>query len=210
MKKWLSAFACGLLISASVCTSQAEGTEADVLYEKGKEIAELVIDAVRSEDYVNLYSASEDVSNLLKEVGMAEYGEPEAVYEVTVSDESYKIMDEAEELNNLSKELKRMVKNKFLTSMVHQVNGYSGPTELTAASICSVGKALWAPEITENNICIYTYDDGDPIAVIFILGDDGTVSANGLVILNDDFNYGSAEEIEEAFADFQPEVTQIK
>ena len=51
---------------------------------------------------------------------------------------------------------------------------------------------------------------GEPIAVIFILGDDGTVSANGLVILNGDFNYGSAEEIEEAFADFQLEVTQIK
>lgn len=210
MKKWLAVFTCGLLLSAGVCMSQAEGAGEDTLYEKGKEIAELVIDAVRSEDYVNLYSASEDVSNLLKEVGMAEYGEPEAVYEVTVSDESYKIMDEAEDLNNLSKELKRMVKNKFLTSMVHQVNGYSGPTELTAASICSVGKALWAPEITENNICIYTYDDGKPIAVTFILGDDGTVSANGIIILNDDFQHDSVEEIEEAFADFQAEVTQIK
>ena len=41
-----------------------------------KEIAELVIDAIRSEDYVKLYSASEDVSNLLKEVGTAEWAEP--------------------------------------------------------------------------------------------------------------------------------------
>ncbi len=67
-----------------------------------------------------------------------------------------------------------------------------------------------APEITENNICIYTYDDGKPIAVTFILGDDGTVSANGIIILNDDFQHDSVEEIEEAFADFQAEVTQIK
>ena len=63
---------------------------------------------------------------------------------------------------------------------------------------------------TENNICIYTYDDGKPIAVTFILGDDGTVSANGIIILNDDFQHDSVEEIEEAFADFQAEVTQIK
>ena len=38
MKKWLSAFACGLLISASVCKSQAEETEAD------KEIEEAFAD----------------------------------------------------------------------------------------------------------------------------------------------------------------------
>ena len=105
MKKWLAVFTCGLLFSASVCMSQAEGTEEDTLYEKGKEIAELVIDAVRSEDYVNLYSASEDVSNLLKEVGTAEWAEPEAVYEVTVSDAFYKTLDEAGALNNLSEEL---------------------------------------------------------------------------------------------------------
>ncbi len=76
MKKWLAVFTCGLLLSAGVCMSQAEGAGKDTLYEKGKEIAELVIDAVRSEDYVNLYSASEDVSNLLKEVGTAEWAEP--------------------------------------------------------------------------------------------------------------------------------------
>ena len=58
MKKWLAVFTCGLLLSAGVCMSQAEGAGKDTLYEKGKEIAELVIDAVRSEDYVNLYSAS--------------------------------------------------------------------------------------------------------------------------------------------------------
>ena len=90
MKKWLAVFTCGLLLSAGVCMSQAEGAGEDTLYEKGKEIAELVIDAIRSEDYVNLYSASEDVSNLLKEVGTAEWAEPEAVYEVTVSDAFYK------------------------------------------------------------------------------------------------------------------------
>ena len=210
MKKWLAVFTCGLLLSAGVCMSQAEGAGEDTLYEKGKEIAELVIDAVRSEDYVNLYSASEDVSNLLKEVGTAEWAEPEAVYEVTVSDAFYKTLDEAGALNNLSEELAKIVKSKLFTSMVYQISGYSSSVELAAASVCSAGKTFLTPEITENNICIYTYDDGKPIAVTFILGDDGTVSANGIIILNDDFQHDSVEEIEEAFADFQAEVTQIK
>ena len=210
MKKWLAVFTCGLLLSAGVCMSQAEGAGKDTLYEKGKEIEELVIDAVRSEDYVNLYSASEDVSNLLKEVGTAEWAEPEAVYEVTVSDAFYKTLDEAGALNNLSEELAKIVKSKLFTSMVYQISGYSSSVELAAASVCSAGKTFLAPEITENNICIYTYDDGKPIAVTFILGDDGTVSANGIIILNDDFQHDSVEEIEEAFADFQAEVTQIK
>lgn len=210
MKKWLAVFTCGLLLSAGVCMSQAEGAGEDTLYEKGKEIAELVIDAVRSEDYVNLYSASEDVSNLLKEVGTAEWAEPEAVYEVTVSDAFYKTLDEAGALNNLSEELAKIVKSKLFTSMVYQISGYSSSVELAAASVSSAGKTFLAPEITENNICIYTYDDGKPIAVTFILGDDGTVSANGIIILNDDFQHDSVEEIEEAFADFQAEVTQIK
>ena len=122
MKKWLAVFTCGLLLSAGVCMSQAEGAGEDTLYEKGKEIAELVIDAVRSEDYVNLYSASEDVSNLLKEVGTAEWAEPEAVYEVTVSDAFYKTLDEAGALNNLSEELAKIVKSKLFTSMVYQIS----------------------------------------------------------------------------------------
>ena len=210
MKKWLAVFACGLLVSASVCMGQAEGTEADTLYEKGKEIAELVIEAVRSEDYVNLYSASGDVSNLLKEVGTAEWEEPEAVYEVTVSDVFYKTVDKAGALNNLSEELARTVKNKLFTSVVYQISGYSSSIELAAANVCNIEKVFLAPEITENNICIYTYDEGRPIAVTFVLGDDGIVSANGSVILGDDFQHGSVEEIEEAFADFQAEVTQIR
>lgn len=143
MKKWLAVFTCGLLLSAGVCMSQAEGAGEDTLYEKGKEIAELVIDAVRSEDYVNLYSASEDVSNLLKEVGTAEWAEPEAVYEVTVSDAFYKTLDEAGALNNLSEELAKIVKSKLFTSMVYQISGYSSSVELAAASVCSAGKTFF-------------------------------------------------------------------
>ena len=121
-----------------------------------------------------------------------------------------KTLDEAGALNNLSEELAKIVKSKLFTSMVYQISGYSSSVELAAASVSSAGKTFLAPEITENNICIYTYDDGKPIAVTFILGDDGTVSANGIIILNDDFQHDSVEEIEEAFADFQAEVTQIK
>ena len=35
MKKWLAVFTCGLLLSAGVCMSQAEGAGEDTLYEKG-------------------------------------------------------------------------------------------------------------------------------------------------------------------------------
>ncbi len=210
MKKRVCGVICGALVLAGACMSMAEDAAQEILYERGREVVSLLTEAVRSEGYVSFYSASEEVNEVLKEAGAAEYGEPEAVYAVTVSDEFYTRVDEGGVLDQLSDELADMVKNKLFRSLIYQIGGYDSSVKLAAASVCNVEKTFAAPEVTENVMYVYTFEDGVPIVVAFTPGEDGAVTASGSLILSDGFAADSTEEVEESFADYAAEVSKIR
>ena len=58
-------------------------------------------------------------------------------------------------------------------------------------------------------IYLYTYDNAVPAAVTFSVGEDHTISANGIFVLYDKFADGSADEIKSSFSNIKVEVTEV-
>ena len=81
---------------------------------------------------------------------------------------------------------------------------------LAAASVCTSGKTFVSDEISESVIYLYTFDDARPISVTFTCGEDNTVSASGMFMMNDEFPCDSVAEIEEFFGEVGVNVSEVK
>ena len=116
-------------------------------------------------------------------------------------------------LNNLdhaSKDLKELLLQRVLGSLMTQINGLSGVENLAAASVCTVGKTFVNENADHDVIYLYTYEDAKPVAVTFLVGENKTVSANGVFVMYDEFLYDSIEEIKAFFSDIEIEVVEVQ
>ncbi|MCM1102469.1 MAG: hypothetical protein NC409_00010 [Clostridium sp.] len=207
----LSAAAVLVLSAAglSACGSAEKNTETKSLYEQGLEIVELMSEMTRSEEYVQLYTGSSEIQEIVQNINVGGDAAPKAVYAISVDEDGITAMLEMGGLNHVSEGLRSLLVQKPLTSLMTQINAMSGVEELAAASTCMVTKTFVNEEVKENVIYLYTYEDAVPAAVTFLVGEDHAVFASGLFVLNDGFSCGSAEEIQAFFSYIGVEVTEV-
>lgn len=191
--KALSAMALILVLALGLCGCGKGGA----IYEKGASIVALMHEMAGSEAYLEL-TANTSITSKLDAVREGDYSEPRAVYKLTVRDEAMKSMLSTE-LDGISDGLRSSMEFRACYALVSQVNAATGAETLAAASICSVSKSFADKSLKENVIYLYDYADAPAAAVVFSAGDEGTVYASGIFILNDEFKANSAESIEEYF-----------
>lgn len=209
MKKCLSVLlTLIMLVSVSACGNGSKGS-GKTLYEQGLDVASLMVEATRTEKYVEIYSSSSELGKMIKEIGEGDYETLEAVYAITIDDEKFRGILEVDNYNEISERLQAALRNRMFGSLITQINGMGGTEELAVSSICTHGKTFVDDSITDNTIYLYVYEDALPIAVTFTVGEDGAVSASGTFIMYDGFSCGSVEEVEESFRAFDVEVSEI-
>ena len=209
MKKCLSVvLTLVMLVSMSACGNRSKGS-GKTLYEQGLDVASLMVEATRTEKYVEIYSSSSELGKMIKEIGEGDYETLEAVYAITIDDEKFRGILEVDNYNEISERLQAALRNRMFGSLITQINGMGGTEELAVSSICTHGKTFVDDSITDNTIYLYVYEDALPIAVTFTVGEDGAVSASGTFIMYDGFSCGSVEEVEESFRAFDVEVSEI-
>ena len=197
-----------MLVSVSACGNGSKGS-GKTLYEQGLDVASLMVEATRTEKYVEIYSSSSELGKMIKEIGEGDYETLEAVYAITIDDEKFRGILEVDNYNEISERLQAALRNRMFGSLITQINGMGGTEELAVSSICTHGKTFVDDSITDNTIYLYVYEDALPIAVTFTVGEDGAVSASGTFIMYDGFSCGSVEEVEESFRAFNVEVSEI-
>lgn len=209
MKKCLSVLlTLIMLVSVSACGNGSKGS-GKTLYEQGFDVASLMVEATRTEKYVEIYSSSSELGKIIKEIGEGDYETLEAVYAITIDDEKFREILEVDNYNEISERLQAALRNRMFGSLITQINGMGGTEELAVSSICTHGKTFVDDSITDNTIYLYVYEDALPIAVTFTVGEGGAVSASGTFIMYDGFSCGSVEEVEESFRAFNVEVSEI-
>ena len=62
--------------------------------------------------------------------------------------------------------------------------------------MCTAEKLFVSGELTENEIYLYVYENAAPVAVTFMMGEDGAVAARGMFILYEGFEADRLEEME--------------
>lgn len=215
MKKLIKSTLSGLVIvvalimifSLSACGKKND-TETKSLYAQGLEIVQLMSEMTQIEEYVELYSGSNEIKTIIQNIGIGDFSSPKAVYAISIAEDDLAAMVGSNP-DNVSEELKNYIMQKSLASLMMQINGMSSVENLAASSVCTVGKTFVNENVTENVIYLYVYENAIPVAVTFTIGENQAVSASGIFIMYDGFTCGSADEIKSFFNDITVDVSEV-
>lgn len=183
------------------------------LYERGAELAAELAEMAGNRDYLSLYTGQGEVLDILARAAEGkDYTSPKAVYSLTISEDAAGKILAALEMENadaLPDHLKGKVREKVFQALPAQVNAMAGADTLAAASICTAGKVFVDPAVTDGVIYLYTYENGVPVAVTFLPGEDGAVSAGGTFLLGDSFSVDSLEDLSGPLGLFGVEIAEV-
>ena len=200
-----------MLLSLCACGGDTGAkTDEKSLYEHGLDVIAVMSEMTQLESYVETYTGSGEIKEVVKRIGEGAYTAPKTVYAITASAEQIAAYAELDALEGASQALQTVMENKFVVALIAQVNGFAGVEQLAAASVCTAGKTFVSDEISESVVYLYTYENARPVCVTFTCGEDNTVSASGLFMMYDEFTCDSAEEVEEFFGEVGVKVSEVQ
>lgn len=201
MKKFPMVFAATIVLISFIfvgCSNnQIAETGRKSLYDHGLELVEVVEEMAKSEKYLEIYTGSPRISEVISEFGQGDYSVLQKVYKLTPTSDYLAEYEMAAELSGLSEKVKKIVSDKTIASLATQINAMGGAENLAATTVCTAGKTFVSDELQKACVWIYVFEDGFPVAVTFTAGEDSTVSASAMIISCDGFPSESAQEIEE-------------
>ena len=213
MKKRIVAIAMAFALLLSLCACGGESTstsEGKALLDHGLDVIATMDEMADSDEYINFYTASKDMAEIVKKIRKGDHSAPVAVYKITIAKEAIEAWDMLSGLDGLSENLKTAMRQKaFGAALITQINAQNGATTLAATTICTAGKTFVSTEGDGDAIYLYVYENACPAAVSFVRGEDNTVSASGTFILNDGFDAGSPESLEAFFGEVGAMIEEI-
>ena len=205
MKKRMIALAMAFALMLSLCACGGESGTASggkSLLEHGLEVVATMDEMAGSDEYINFYTGSKDMAEIVKDIGKGDHSAPTAVYKITIAKEAMDAWDMLGGLEGLSENLKTAMRQKaFGAALITQINAQNGATTLAATTVCSAGKTFVSTEEDGDAIYLYVYENACPAAVSFVKGEDNSVSASGTFIINDGFDASSPESLQEFFGE---------
>ena len=198
-----------IILGLAACGAANEAKESKSLYAHGLEVVSMLSEMTRSENFIGIYTANSEIKDIILALGESSYEQPDAVYAITVPEDTLTGMAELSNLEGASEELKSYLMQRVMASLISQINAMSGVENLAASSVCTIGKTFVSENASENVIYIYVYEGTAPVAVTFTLGEDHTVSATGTFIFYDGFTCGSGEDIQSVFSDIAVNVVEV-
>ncbi|MBQ1211919.1 MAG: hypothetical protein IIX69_00695 [Clostridia bacterium] len=179
-----------LLLSLYSCNTSDKPLE-----KAGEEVIALMREMTVSEEYEKLYGLHLDYGNAVAKLREGDYTEASAVYELDVPVGSMLSV----EMN--SDNLEEYVTSAAYVSFASRVNQAAGVEALSVAAAYSAQITFVNTELKENTVYLYVFENGYPITVAFIPGEDGAVRAVGYFMLNDSLLVESSDDIENSLAD---------
>lgn len=202
------AIASALVLSSAACSKEQTKSADEAYMEKGKELVSMLDESVKNDDYLKIYTSSEDVLAAVEPLVDGDYTNPKTVYKLSISDEDLLKLSEFETIE-LSADHKDSVTKKTLSSIIPMINGYAGVSSLAASSVLTASKCFDVKDGV-NAIYLFVYEDTLPVAVIFVTGEDNAVSASATFVFGDTLKCGSVDEVKESFGYIPFEVEEIK
>ncbi len=152
----------------------------DKLIEAGLESAARMKEAVCSEAYRNIMSASAMVNDqeMVDIVSSENVNKYKAVYEVTFDPEKVlgTISDRFEGYDELSENLQKKIIAQVYGSLPSLINSGSGTTAMAFAALFNDGGSITHKAMTGRRTLVFVFESGCPVWVTYSSGDAGTVS----------------------------------
>ena len=115
MKKSMIALtiAFALVLSLCACGGQnSNTTSSKTLLEHGLDVIATMDEMADSDEYINFYTASKEMAEIVKDIGKGDHSAPTAVYKITIAKEAMDAWDMLGGLEGLSESLKTAMRQK--------------------------------------------------------------------------------------------------
>ena len=137
MKKRMIALAmsCALVFSLCACGGQSSNTTSGkTLLEHGLDVVATMDEMAGSDEYINFYTGSKEMAEIVKDIGKGDHSAPVAVYKITIDKEAIEAWDMLSGLEGLSENLKTAIRQKaFGAALITQM--WDKPTVSCARSL---------------------------------------------------------------------------
>ena len=197
MKKITAITLCMVMILA-VLTGCAAKVETS-LYEQGLSLIAIMEEMGKSDLYHATMTSSDTVIGKLEAIRRGDFSEPDAVYTIALNEDYIAMMSDWEEMNT-----------KLIGAFATQINALAGAETLAASAVCAAGKTFVAESCKENMLYLYVFEEGVPVAVTFVPGEGGAVSASGTFILYDGVDFSDENALRDFFAGMGAEIKVLE
>lgn len=171
-----------LLFSLSACGTKSANNLS--LTDKGLSLIGEVDRLAECEEYISLYSASDEIAGVIKGIAENEYTEPKAVFVIPNLDEI--VLQSMFYEIKLPAEVEVMVKSRFALAIPTQINAMNGTINVAATSILNHSGSFIYEGLKDTTTYLYTYDAANSFMVTFTPNDENIVNANVTVIVNEE------------------------
>ena len=168
--------------------------EHQTLSEQGTEVIALMSEMVKNENYAALYNLSNVYAETVNRVREGDYATPSAVYELTVSKDH--LPGVSVDPSDFSDDLYAYVVSAATVSFASQINQKGGDSSLAVSSMFAASMSFVNETVKEDTLYLYVFENGCPVMVSFLMGEDSSFRATGYFIINDAFQTDSAESIQ--------------
>ena len=188
----------------SACTGgvQNEAGEEKSLYDHGIEVISLLDEMIRDDTYGQMMSGSSEIQTVADEIKTGNYTTPQAVYKISVPEDIISSIltvagGDTSMISEMSEALQADLNKRMLSSISSQINSMQGVTYLAASSLYTADKTFVSHETEEDTIYLYTFENGFPVMVTFHPGEDGSMTAHAVFLLDENLASAAEQDIEE-------------
>ena len=175
----------GLLLM-TILTSCNETTKS--LVECGEDVISLTAEMVDSENYRLLYNLPAAYDKTISNLRNGNYSKSSAVYELSISeDDLFESINTNIDKESFSEDLYKHVCSSAYISFASLINQKGGVEAMSISTAFSVQKSFVNKEMDANKVYLYVFENGCPILITFVAGEDSSFRAVGYFIINDTF-----------------------
>lgn len=154
------------------------------LAQKGLTMTTAMDELVSSEAFRNSVGTSQELNDVIGNMGKADYTKPKAVYRVTLpaSAAADMLLKTANAESSVSSSVKVWLSNRIYTTFPTQLAAKSGALTLAATASCAYSSTFVLDGVTEPILLVYQYDGAYCPIVTFIPGQDASISASACFV----------------------------
>ena len=181
----------GLMICLAGCQTHSQTQTLD---DAGESLIALMADMVKSEAYADLYDFPNAYADTAAKLREGDYKKPSAVYTLLVPENAALLGESIPD--GLTASLDTYLHDAAFLAFSSRINQMQGVDALSASSMFAAQISFVGEEGVERTLYLYTFEDGYPLAVNFLPGEDGAVRAVGYFLLHEGLNTADADAIE--------------
>ena len=171
--------------------------EPTTLIDQGQKIISLMDEMIKSEEYAKAYVSIANTDAIIKELREQDRTEPIAVYKLTVPAES--LVSSNIDMDKMSDELEKYLIQSSYTSFASKLQLQGSYSEnVTVSAMYATHSNFVDAELKIETVYLYVFEDGYPISVTFLPGENGAVRGTGHLILLSLFDASDADAIEKS------------